>query len=80
MRLRKAATILAASLSLATTPVMAQSTATRASAQMVEPSLQEDEGSGGGINADWIVPGIIIIGIVITIFLIYTDEGDEVSP
>ncbi len=80
MRLRKAATTLAVGLSLAATPVMAQSTDMRASAPMVEASLQEDEGSGEGFNADWIVPGIIVIGIIVTIFLIYTEDDDKVSP
>jgi hypothetical protein len=74
MRLRKAATILAASLSLASTPVLAQSSAARAGAQMVEPSLQEEN---EGINGDWIIPGVIFIGVIVTLILIYTGDDDQ---
>jgi len=79
MRLRNAAIILASGLSLASTPVLAQSEGMRAGAPMVQPSLQDDDGDSGGFNSDWIVPGIIIIGVIITLFLIYT-EDDKTSP
>ena len=75
MRLRKSATILAASLSLASTPVLAQTEGMRAGAELVEPNLQEGE----GINSDWIVPGIILIGIIVTLGFIYLDE-EQTSP
>jgi hypothetical protein len=41
---------------------------------MVEPSLQEED---EGINASWIIPGIIVIGVIITLVLIYGGEDDD---
>ncbi len=81
MRLRNAAIILASGLSLASTPVLAQSEGMRAGAELAQPSLQDDgDDDDGGFNSDWIVPGIIIIGVIITLFLIYTEDDDKVSP
>ena len=45
---------------------------------MVEASLQ-DEAQAGGINGDWIIPGVIFIGIIVTLILIYTGDEDNGS-
>ena len=41
---------------------------------MVEPSLQEEN---EGINGDWIIPGVIFIGVIVTLILIYTGDDDQ---
>jgi hypothetical protein len=41
---------------------------------MVESSLQEES---QGINSDWIIPGLIFIGIIVTVILIYSGDDDK---
>ena len=43
---------------------------------MVQPSLQEEVESQG-INSDWIIPGLIFIGIIVTVILIYSGDDDK---
>jgi hypothetical protein len=80
MRLRNAITICAAGLSLAATPVLAQTTPTRASAQLAQPSFQEDESEASdGFNVRALI-FIAVVVVVVVIALTVDDDGSSTSP
>jgi hypothetical protein len=77
MRLRKAITICAAGLSLAATPVLAQTTQTRASAPLAQPSFQEEDGEA---SDGFDVRALIFIAVVVVVVVIaLTGDDDEGS-
>lgn len=84
MSFRNVALTAALGLSMASAPVMAQ-TSQAASLSVAAAAAQDtatttsDEGGFAGFNQDWIIPGIIIIGVIVVLVLIYTGDDDDDS-
>jgi len=78
MGFRKVALGAAVAMSMASTPVLAQASeaSSLSIASAARASAEMDE-ANGQINQDWIVPGIIIIGVVVVLAFIYLDEDED---
>lgn len=78
MGFRKTALAAALAMSMASTPVLAQTSASSlslAGAQRAGAGM--DEASNQTFNSDWIVPGLIVLGVIVTLVLIYTEDDEE---
>jgi len=78
MAFGKLALTAAVGMSLVSAPALAQSTsAASLSVAAASTAQTTNDDSDGGFSADWIVPGIIIVGVLVVLAFIYLDQEDE---
>lgn len=78
MNLRKAALAAALGLSMASTPILAQ-TSSASALSVARVGAEMNEASNQEVNSDWIVPGIIIVGVLVTLAIIFLDDDESAS-